>query len=137
MTNILQRYTDSELEALEKDALRYRWLKEYMCESGEKFHEVAFDIAHDKPKEDWDAAIDTAIRTTFPAETLRLAQEASERVAVSVPGNPINDWKLGEERPSPGYCGNWPCRLPKYHTGSCQSFGDAEKSSPPQMPKTP
>jgi hypothetical protein len=58
---------------------------------------------------------------TFPPETLRLAKEASERVAGPIPGNPLNDWKLGEEPPSQGYCGNWPCRLPKYHTGPCNS----------------
>lgn len=23
--------------------------------------------------------------------------------------------------PSQGYCGNWPCRLPNYHTGPCNS----------------
>jgi len=46
-----------------QDAARYRWLKEYMCESGEKFNEVAFDIAHDKPKEDWDVAIDTQLQS--------------------------------------------------------------------------
>lgn len=36
-------------------------------------------------------------RHTFPPETLRLAKEASERVAGSIPGNPLNDWKLGED----------------------------------------
>jgi hypothetical protein len=31
------------------------------------------------------------------SETMRLAKEASERVADAVPGNPIADWKLGED----------------------------------------
>ena len=53
--------TSEEREANRLDANRYRWLKRYLCESGESFREVAFDIAHDKPKADWDAAIDAEL----------------------------------------------------------------------------
>jgi hypothetical protein len=68
---------------------------------------------------------------TFPPETLRLAKEASERAAGRIPGNPLNDWKLGEEQPAQGasrdassepakcsFCGET-----KIHGQNCGYFG--------------